>query len=579
MQTFACGAAVYNGGVPKLFYTKAAFYDILLNAANASIGDVYVFAHNASYDLSLTGIKKDIILGEKLGTFKRADKFMVENVVYVKYQRQYKRNGKRQRQQLIFLDSYQLLHGSLKSLAATFAAGEKYASDEDYSLSPAEWNKYIRENGAALAASDAEILYNILTKFFARLERLRVPFGITLPSMAWLYFKLNILDTTLRYRNDTRYNANILEAYRGGFNNLFAPGAYKYIRDYDVNSLYPYSMANRKMPKKYIGYHRQTFTLPTYRRLAKKYYVIADVEFILPRDVQMSFIVKKIYGKLIPLQGGRLWLHQCEIDWLISHNALLIMHGAYLYEYSTTLFDDYVYGWYKIKNDATARRDEGLRTIAKLFLNTLYGKTGQHRSYALMLPNETITQLHAPTKLIIKQHNGTTVITDYGYFHTIRDDQTIKYAPELAGAITAYARITLAKYVEAAGIENVIYCDTDSIHTTGKQLDKFISNDLGALKIENEGEAVYYAPKVYKLNDKWTYKGVNVKRSVQINENEWETRQFSRAKSTLWEGVSVQTKRKRMTLLNDKFKWTPARECFTEEEYIAAYKKRHRRLK
>ena len=53
----------------------------------------------------------------------------------------------------------------------------------------------------------------------------------------------------------------------------------------------------------------------------------------------------------------------------------------------------------------------------------------------------------------------------------------------------------------AVGMDNVVYCDTDSIMTTKKLPDKFIHNtELGKWKLEKTISKGYYcAPKLYYL--------------------------------------------------------------------------------
>lgn len=564
-QVFAVGS-VYDGTKSWRFDSLSEFINIIMLTADNAPGDLYVYAHNAVYDLSLTGLKKDIIMGDKLGGFTRAGRYMIEHIVIVKYKRHRKINGVGATQYLYVLDSYQLLHAGLAALSKSFLKQEKYATTDEYAMPPPKWNAFISSDGYNLAAQDSKQLYDILGAFFSNITALSVPFSHTLPSCAFLHFRHKFLKRTLKYPNRKDYVMNILEAYRGGINNLYKPGSFSVSVDYDVNSLYATAML-KPMPGSFL---RRTgaLTMGDYLGYHSNNYVIAKVEFELPGSVEMSFIVKKMHGKLIPLQAGSLWLHTPEIDWLIKHGASIKITDSYLYELVPDLFRDYVDFWFGIKKKATAEGDSALRDISKLFLTSLYGKTGQHKSYSVFTPNSTPAQVQAPSRLLVVNKDGTKVfITNYGYFTSVIDEQDPKYSPELAGATTAYSRIILADYVERAGIGNVIYVDTDSIHCTGHYLDDCLGSGLGELKIEAEGPAVYRAPKVYNIGDVVKFKGVNVRRAEKLTDKSWRVRQFSRTKDVKWSGVSVRDKIKTMTFTNDKFKWVNGKAvCWRQDE-------------
>jgi len=84
----------------------------------------------------------------------------------------------------------------------------------------------------------------------------------------------------------------------------------------------------------------------------------------------------------------------------------------------------------------------------------------------------------------------------------------------IAGTITSHARTVLYRGLLAAGSE-LVYCDTDSVHTNGGFDSRLIGKKLGQYKKEFTGSGVYAGKKLYALresngNEKIRCKGVSV---------------------------------------------------------------------
>lgn len=117
------------------------------------------------------------------------------------------------------------------------------------------------------------------------------------------------------------------------------------------------------------------------------------------------------------------------------------------------LFDEYIDKWIEVKNESTRSGNKGMRTLAKLMLNSLYGKFA--------------TSLEAKSKIPYLGEDGIVK-----YTITEKQDKKGVYIP-MGVYITSYARevtirtsqkikeYSLAKY----GKDLYCYSDTDSIHT------------------------------------------------------------------------------------------------------------------
>lgn len=143
----------------------------------------------------------------------------------------------------------------------------------------------------------------------------------------------------------------------------------------------------------------------------------------------------------------------------------------------TGIFKNYIDKWIEIKNQGTITGNKGQRTMAKLMLNSLYGKFAtflEVQSKNPFLSDDMIVRYELGEK---EEKEGiylpvSTFITAYARDKTIRTSQAIK-------------DYSIQKYNK----DMYIYSDTDSIHTllTIDELKKFCDIDdvrLGAWKHE-----------------------------------------------------------------------------------------------
>ena len=165
-----------------------------------------------------------------------------------------------------------------------------------------------------------------------------------------------------------------------------------------------------------------------------------------------------------------LFLEQYDVEDLKYHCGwkFKAMHG---------LFKEYIDKWIGIKNDATISGNKGLRQVAKIMLNSLYGKfaTGLDvRSKIPYLEDDIVKYLTtAPDRKDGVYLPMSCFITSYARERTIRTSQAIK-------------DYSIEKY----GKDLYCYSDTDSIHTLLpiEELKQFCEIDdvkLGAWKHES----------------------------------------------------------------------------------------------
>ena len=108
--------------------------------------------------------------------------------------------------------------------------------------------------------------------------------------------------------------------------------------------------------------------------------------------------------------------------------------------------------------------------------------------------------------------------------------------------VTAYARIYLFNLMLISGLDNVLYCDTDSLFLSKKGKDNLIKsdyisdNELGKLKLEKKGYANIFNCKDYNFNKERTIKGVP-KTAKVTGKNQFNYNQFIKIKTALRKGI------------------------------------------
>jgi DNA polymerase elongation subunit (family B) len=177
-------------------------------------------------------------------------------------------------------------------------------------------------------------------------------------------------------------------------------------------------------------------------------------------------------------------------------------------------------------------KSDPLNYIAKLLLNSLYGRFGMddnfseiniiHKEFIGDFENKFLDLIISKTELdeYILVETKTSDLID-------NDDSVHNVSIAIAAAITSYARIHMSQFKNNPLI-NLYYSDTDSIYVD-KPLAKHLidSKILGKLKLEYIcKKSVFISPKVYFLetiDGKIIYKVKGLKHEVELSLNDFES--------------------------------------------------------
>ena len=406
-------------------------------------------------------------------------------------------NLKNKKGKIEFVDSYLLLPSSLDKLSKIYNTSvKKFEVDfnKNYSSDDNEINLHLK--------NDCIILYEIIEQVYKIDGFLK----FTIASQSITTFKDKFFDGYFwnapnKFDDLIRkyfYYGGRVEVYKCYGKNLFY---------YDVNSLYPFVML-QKMPvgipiktKKYvtdkIGFYKVKF-------LEKYESYISPL--IFRTEKSGNYFVNANINDVF-------YLSNLEVEYFINKKIKIEIVWGYYFKHSDYVFNDYVNYYYKIKSET---KNETERFLAKLKLNSLYGKFGQ-KTFGKNIEEINDNNFDSP---IYDETLGLVLVE--------RKRNVTFRGVYIASYITSLARFYHFKLMEQIGFENIFYCDTDSIITNKKLGDDLINNEIGKLKLEAEiKEGVFLLPKTYAYIDKNGKEVVKCKGMNEITFNELKSLLFN----------------------------------------------------
>lgn len=260
---------------------------------------------------------------------------------------------------------------------------------------------------------------------------------------------------------------NIRKAYRGGFTYLSDRFADKEIGDgivFDVNSMYPGTMVNKELP------------------IGKPLYFEGEYEHdenypLFIQRITCQFELKKDHIPTIQIKNNPLFRateylkssnHEVVELYVTNVDLKLMKEHYHLYELkyyegfkfrsSVGMFEDYIKKWMDVKENTTG----AMRTLAKLMLNSLYGKFASNPDVTGKVP-----YLNDDNSLGFRmgeEEFKDPVYTAMGVF------------------ITSWSRDQVIRTAQSV-YDRFIYCDTDSIHLTGTDIPEELKDEIDPVKM------------------------------------------------------------------------------------------------
>jgi len=213
------------------------------------------------------------------------------------------------------------------------------------------------------------------------------------------------------------------------------------------------------------------------------------------------------------------------------HGDIRFVIESAIYE-SERLFYDFIQEMYRYRIRFKAENNLAFSAMAKMIMNSLYGKFGQLGHVRTQIPNVWGVEYGRET-VLLRGDNRPKQITIFDSVAWLEEEKGESYNsfPAIAAAVASYARIRLWDLINKAGKENVFYCDTDSLIVNERGLDNLRSelsnDDLGKLKIVWQSDDVeIFSAKDYRIGNKTIIKGIR-QNAIPIEDGKFEQIHFS----------------------------------------------------
>ena len=380
-----------------------------------------------------------------------------------------------------FIDSLKIINQSVESMPETFKI-EENKLEIDYNA-PREVGHILTSVEEAYIKNDVVIVAKAL-KYLFDMGLTKMTAGSNALSEYKEITRLNRFRSLYKPLNYD-IDKDIRRAYRGGFTYLNPLYKNKSVGEgevLDVNSLYPSVMYKEMLPFGepffYVGEYKEDKVYPLYIQRLTCSFKLKEGK-IPTIQIKHSRFVDNEYLTDSGIEPVALTLTSVDLKLFLEQYDVWDLHyeSGWKFKSMRGLFTDYIDKWIKVKNEATISGNKGIRQVAKIMLNSLYGKFATSLDVQSKIPyleNDIVKYKlgEKGTKEGVYLPMGA-FITAYARDKTIRTSQAIK-------------DYSIKKY----GIDMYCYSDTDSIHTLLpiEELKQFCEIDnvkLGAWKHES----------------------------------------------------------------------------------------------
>lgn len=368
----------------------------------------------------------------------------------------YFKTSKKNVHKVTFIDSLKIINQSVDSMPKTFKL-EESKLEIDYNM-PREKGHILTDEEISYIKNDVVIVAKAL-KYLFDMGLTRMTAGSNALNEYKEIMKVNKfrnLYKPLTYEIDK----DIRRAYRGGFtycNPCYKGKSVLEGEVLDVNSLYPSVMYKEILPFGegifYEGEYQEDKVYPLYIQRIVCSFKIKEGK-IPTIQIKHSRFVENEYLEDSGIEPVALTLTSVDLKLFFEQYEVydLVYISGWKFKGMRGLFTTYIDKWIKVKNDATISGNKGLRQVAKIMLNSLYGKFATSLDVQGKIPylENDIVKYRLGEK---KTKDGVYLpmgafITAYARDKTIRTSQAIK-------------TYSINKY----GVDMYCYSDTDSIHT------------------------------------------------------------------------------------------------------------------
>lgn len=355
-------------------------------------------------------------------------------------------------------------------------------------------------------------------------------FGNTVASTAFNTYRYRFMDDTIFITNNGLALALERASFRGARTEVLFQGYKNHSQFYyvDVNGMYAHVMTNYQYPAG-IYDAAECESLNILERKLERYGVIARVQVNVDEN---PFPLKVDEHTAYPY--GRFWTTLTTPELKLALNRGWIEAISHLAWYRQAfLFRDYVNFFTELKTRFALEGNPAWSKIAKLFINSLYGKFGQkgYSQNKIGTTDPATVRREGVYDVDTKEYSVHTYMAG-SVIREQRSGEAYNSFPGISAHVTAYARLHLYRLRSLVPPGHVYYMDTDSMivdHTGLEALHAHMDElDPGMLKIEQESTWIKInAPKDYEMQFRKRQKGIRPE-AVPVGEKQFEQLRWKR---------------------------------------------------
>lgn len=499
---------------------------------------LWVYAHNALFDLTILRLW-DMIETRKIVTERDGRPYFDPKTGEERQSGVWKGalaidgipfwiEGEWEGKRINFVDSMNYYNCSLKEMG--HSCGVLKLDMPEFTEADEKWQVYCR--------NDVSVLKNAMIQLMEQWGRGdHGNWQPTAPSLAWSHYRHKHMPNSivLADHGDARdlewaayYGGECRAYYRG---NTPTP-----VVHYDCNSLYPSVMYGNYYPTELVDF----ILCPNpgiFDSLLDRFCVVAEVTLETPED---SYPKRTDKAVLYPVGRFRTALAGPELIDAWRKGRVLNLHSCAYYRRGV-LFSSYVEQWFREKAVARIEGDQAREKLAKIMLNSLYGKFVQRSP---QWENEPRVEVVRPWTVFPWKDPDTGIIWParaIGWIGQVaRHRRDCQHTfPAVGAYVTAYARMKMRELRRQLPKGSVYYQDTDSLFVNyvsqeANDIIKHIRGDgLGELRhVADYMHLAIRGPKNYTAEGRHVIAGVRAK-DLPISEGEWVGERFERAGSVV----------------------------------------------
>ena len=316
----------------------------------------------------------------------------------------------------------------------------------------------------------------------------------TLSSLAFAIFRSNFMSKVNIPQLSGKIANDIRQGYTGGAVDMYIPENPEgtQIHAYDVNSLYPFIMNEFDMPVGKPVLFEGDIRKVDPNAFGFFYCKIKTPDNIKHPILQTHIKINSVKSTIAPLGQWEDMIFSSEMDNAIKFGYEFEILWGYSFE-RKNIFEKYVDTLYNLR--LKYPKSNPLNLIAKLLMNSLYGRFGMEDSFPTIEIltkkefNKFVEEYDGEINSFIELENKMMVIyrNPQADVNTMLDGnkETHNVSIGIASAITAYARIHMSQFKNNPDF-NLYYTDTDSAYIDRPLVDHLVNSKvLGKMKLEN----------------------------------------------------------------------------------------------